>query len=55
MRISALASCLLTTVSAWAVNVAAYPDLQAALDAHPGQVLTLPAGDYPISRKLVLR
>lgn len=55
MRFSALASCLLTTVSAWAVNVADYPDLQAALDAHPGKVLTLPAGDYPISRKLVLR
>ncbi len=55
MRFSALASCLLTAVSAWAVNVADYPDLQAALDAHPGKVLTLPAGDYPISRKLVLR
>lgn len=55
MRFSALASCLLATVSAWAVNVSDYPDLQAALDAHPGQVLPLPAGDYPISRKLVLR
>ena len=52
MRISALATCLLTTLSAWAVNVADYPDLQAALDAHPGKVLTLPAGDYPISRPL---
>lgn len=55
MRFSALVSCLLSAVSAWAVNVADYPDLQAALDAHPGKVLTLPAGDYPISRKLVLR
>ena len=42
MRFSALVSCLLSAVSAWAVNVADYPDLQAALDAHPGKVLTLP-------------
>ena len=55
MRLPALASCLFATVSALAVNVADYPDLQAALNAHPGQVLTLPAGDYPISSKLVLR
>lgn len=55
MRLLALASCLATAVPALAASVADYPDLQSALDAHPGKVLTLPAGDYPISRKLVLR
>lgn len=55
MRLPALACGLLMAVSALAADVKDYPDLQAALDAHPGQVLTLPAGDYPISRKLVLR
>ena len=44
-----------TLASSFASTVADYTDLQAALDAHPGQVLALPAGDYTISRKLVLR
>jgi len=44
-----------TAASAFASTVADYADLQAALDAHPGQVLVLPVGDYPISHKLVLR
>lgn len=55
MRLFALASCLAAAAQSLAASVADYPDLQAALDAHPGKVLTLPAGDYPISRKLVLR
>lgn len=50
-----LFAALFTSASALAAGVADYPDLQAALDANPGRVLTLPAGDYPISRKLVLR
>ena len=54
MRLPALALCF-TIATASAANVADFPDLQAALDANPGKVLTLPAGDYPISRKLVLR
>lgn len=54
MRSSALAFCLASVVAA-AADVTDYPDLQAALDAQPGKVLTLPAGDYPIARKLVLR
>ncbi len=36
-------------------EVSSYPDLQAAVDANPGKVLHLPAGDYVISRKLVLK
>lgn len=55
MRLLALASLLFSSVSTFAADVTGHPDLQAALDAHPGQVLSLPAGDYPISRKLVLR
>lgn len=35
--------------------VTAYPSLQAALDANPGQRLFVPAGDYPITEKLRLR
>ena len=50
-----LFAALFTSASALAAGVADYPDLQAALDANPGRVLTLPAGDYPISRKLMLR
>ena len=38
-----------------AADLAGYADLQAALDARPGQVFQLPAGDHHISRKLVLR
>lgn len=36
-------------------EVSSYPDLQAAVDANPGKVLHLPAGDYVISRKLVIK
>lgn len=54
MRSSALALCL-ASAAAFGADVTAYPDLQAALDAHPSKVLALPSGDYPIARKLVLR
>lgn len=55
MRPHFLALTLALCVNALAAEFAGYADLQAALDAQPGKVLTLPAGDYPISRKLVLR
>jgi hypothetical protein len=48
-----LAGLLTATVSR--ADAPGSPDLQAILDAHPGKVLQLPAGDHPISRKLVLR
>jgi len=55
MRPHFLALTLALCVNALAAEFAGYADLQAALDAQPGKVITLPAGDYPISRKLVLR
>ena len=55
MRPHLLALTLTLCVNAFAAEFAGYADLQAALDAQPGKVLTLPAGDYLISRKLVLR
>lgn len=55
MRPHLLALTLALCVNALAAEFAGYADLQAALDAQPGKVITLPAGDYPISRKLVLR
>jgi hypothetical protein len=35
-------------------NAQAYGSLQEAIDAHPGRVLFVPAGDYSISRRLVI-
>jgi len=55
MRPHLLALTLALCVNALAAEFAGYSDLQAALDSQPGKVITLPAGDYPISRKLVLR
>ena len=55
MRPHFLALTLALCVNAFSAELAGYADLQAALDAQPGKVLTLPAGDYPIYRKLVLR
>ncbi|MES2596245.1 MAG: hypothetical protein V4662_12955 [Verrucomicrobiota bacterium] len=37
------------------LSVTAYPSIQAALDANPGRMLFLPAGDYPINEKIRLR
>lgn len=52
-----IASVLFTglIVRAEEVSVADFPSIQAALDAHPGEQLHLPAGTYEIDRKLVLR
>lgn len=37
------------------LSVAAYPSIQAALDANPGRMLFVPAGDYPITEKIRIR
>lgn len=55
MRPRSLALALLMAAPVFAAELTGYADLQAALDAQPGKVLTLPAGDHRISRKLVLR
>jgi hypothetical protein len=38
-----------------AVSAADYPSLQAAVDANPGGVIVLPAGDHSINESLVIR
>jgi len=35
-------------------SVAAYPSIQAAIDANPGKMLYVPAGDYPVDKKIVI-
>lgn len=37
------------------LSVTAYPSIQAALDANPGRMLFVPAGDYPITEKIRIR
>lgn len=37
------------------LSAAAYPSIQAALDANPGRMIFVPAGDYTISQKIALR
>lgn len=37
------------------VSVAAYPSIQAAVDANPGRSVYVPAGDHPITAKIRLR
>ncbi len=36
-------------------SVAAYDSIQAALDANPGRMIFVPAGDYPIAEKIRVR
>lgn len=36
-------------------SVAAYDSIQAALDANPGRMVFVPAGDYPIAEKIRIR
>jgi len=36
------------------VDVSAYPTLQAAIDANPGRIITLPPGEFTIDRALVV-
>lgn len=36
------------------LSAASYPSIQAALDAHPGQVVYVPSGDHLITRKIIL-
>lgn len=37
------------------LSVAAYPSIQAALDANPNRMIFVPAGDYPITDKIRIR
>jgi Right handed beta helix region len=37
------------------LSVSAYPSIQAALDANPGRMIFVPAGDYTIAEKLRIR
>lgn len=41
--------------SAAEISAAGYESIQEAIDAHPGQIVSLPAGDHQITRKLRLR
>lgn len=55
-----LLTCLLvhsfiTFLSAADLTVTSYPSIQAALDANPGRMIFLPAGDYPITEKIRIR
>ena len=50
-----LALFMLTHASAAELSVAAYPSIQAALDANPNRMLFVPAGDYPITEKIRIR
>lgn len=42
-------------LSARNISVIGYPSIQEAIDANPGRMLHVPAGDYPITKKLILR
>lgn len=37
------------------IDVASYPSLQAAIDANPGRIIRVPAGEYQISAALVIK
>jgi hypothetical protein len=50
-----LALFMLTHASAAELSVAAYPTIQAALDANPNRMVFVPAGDYPITEKIRIR
>ncbi len=51
----ALALSLAGPTHAADLSVTAYASIQAALDANPGRMLFVPAGDYPITEKIRLR
>jgi hypothetical protein len=50
-----LALTLASTADAAELSIAAYPSIQAALDANPNRVLFVPAGDYPITDAIRIR
>lgn len=54
-----LFSSLLLFAACWAeeqsLSVANYPNIQAALDAHPNSMLFVPSGDYTITEKIRIR
>ncbi|MES2570620.1 MAG: right-handed parallel beta-helix repeat-containing protein [Verrucomicrobiota bacterium] len=59
MKLPFFLSLLLTTALAVAqqpeLKVTAYPSIQKAIDANPGRMIHVPAGDYEITEKLRLR
>ena len=46
---------LLVNASAAELSVTAYPSIQEALNANPGRLVFVPAGDYPITEKIRIR
>jgi hypothetical protein len=47
--------CLCGLANAADLSVSSYPSIQAALDANPNCILTVPPGDYPIDGKIRIR
>lgn len=52
---AAAASASLAGESPAELSVARYPSIQAALDAHPGRMIDVPAGDYRIEKAIEIR
>jgi hypothetical protein len=55
-----LLACFTMCTSGWAqkaadVDVASYPSLQAAIDANPGKIIKVPAGEYQLDTALVIK
>jgi nitrous oxidase accessory protein NosD len=50
-----LAFFLAATAAAADLSVTAYPSIQEALNANPGRLIFVPAGDYPITEKIRIR
>ncbi len=50
-----LAFLLAATAAAAELSVTAYPSIQEALNANPGRLIFVPAGDYPITEKIRIR
>ncbi len=50
-----LAFLLTATAAAAELSVTAYPSIQEALNANPGRLIFVPAGDYPITEKIRIR
>jgi len=55
IRVLSLSSLSLVCSQAAELSVAAYPSIQEALNANPGRMLFVPAGDYLITEKIRIR
>ncbi len=55
IRVLSLCSLSLVCSQAAELSVAAYPSIQEALNANPGRMLFVPAGDYQITEKIRIR